>query len=169
MQTFIKYFPIEISEETDEAASRRRRLQELPTEVELEVKSIERLLEAQRVAAETITNICSSDDDGKPFKRSLMNYGDLNFCSTFLTEWADDDNDENSDAESVHDYENSNNSSTNLQNIDRLPVDILEAIKSLGLIEKVSEINGSQKGLKMRDLFLTILSFSALAKSPADT
>ncbi|CAD7086432.1 unnamed protein product [Hermetia illucens] len=107
--------PNAMEEETDEAASRRRRLQELPTEVELEVKSIERLLEAQRVAAETITNICSSDDD----------------------EWADDDNDENSDAESVHDYENSNNSSTNLQNIDRLPVDILEAIKSLGLIEKL--------------------------------
>lgn len=61
------------------------------------------------------------------------------FCSKFPAEWADDDNDENSDAESVHDYENSNNSSTNLQNIDRLPVDILEAIKSLGLIEKVSE------------------------------
>lgn len=44
-----------------------------------------------------------------------------------------------SDSESVHDYDvNSDHSSANnLQNTDKLPIEILEAIKSLGLVEKL--------------------------------
>lgn len=43
-----------------------------------------------------------------------------------------------SDAESVHDYDMaSSHSSSNLQNTDKLPNDILEAVKSLGLVEKI--------------------------------
>lgn len=53
-----------MEQETDEAASRRRRRDDLPSDIEVEVKYIGWLLEAQRVAAETITNLCSSDDDG---------------------------------------------------------------------------------------------------------
>lgn len=47
--------------------------------------------------------------------------------------------DDGSDVESVHDYDvNSEHSSANnLQNTDRLPVEILEAIKSLGMVEKL--------------------------------
>lgn len=55
----------QMEEETDEEASRRRRKQDLPTEHDIEIKHIGWVLEAQRIAAETITNLCSSDDDGK--------------------------------------------------------------------------------------------------------
>lgn len=50
-----------------------------------------------------------------------------------------DDVEENlSDAESVHDYEmSSSHSSPTLQNTDKLPSDVLEAVKSLGLVEKI--------------------------------
>ena len=51
-----------MEEETPEAASLRRRRQDLPTAIEIEVKHVGYLLEAQRVAAETITNLCSTDD-----------------------------------------------------------------------------------------------------------
>lgn len=49
-----------------------------------------------------------------------------------------EDDDEESDEEEVHDYDKSNHSSSNnLQNTDKLSVEILEAIKSLGIVEKV--------------------------------
>lgn len=54
-----------MEEETEEEATTRRRRQDLPTELDIEIKHSGWLLEAQRVAAETITNLCSSDDDGK--------------------------------------------------------------------------------------------------------
>lgn len=54
----------QMEEETDEEASARRRRQDLPTELDIEIKYAGWLLEAQRVAAETITNLCSTDDDG---------------------------------------------------------------------------------------------------------
>lgn len=54
----------EMDQETDEEeASKRRRKQDLPTEHDIETKNIGWILEAQRIAAETITNLCSSDDD----------------------------------------------------------------------------------------------------------
>lgn len=55
----------QMDEETDEQASLRRRRQDLPTENDVHVKHVGWLLEAQRVAAETITNVCSTDDPGK--------------------------------------------------------------------------------------------------------
>lgn len=61
----------QMEEETDEQASLRRRRQDLPTENDIHVKHVGWLLEAQRVAAETITNVCSSDDPGK-YRNSLM-------------------------------------------------------------------------------------------------
>lgn len=55
----------QMEEETEEQATRRRRRQDLPTERDIEIKHVAWILEAQRIAAETITNICSSDDNGK--------------------------------------------------------------------------------------------------------
>lgn len=54
----------QMDQETDEEANLRRRKQDLPTEIDAEVKRVGWLLEAQRVAAETITNLCSSEDEG---------------------------------------------------------------------------------------------------------
>lgn len=51
-----------MEEETEVEASERRRKQDMPTAIDIEVKNIGWLLEAQRIAAETITNLCSSDD-----------------------------------------------------------------------------------------------------------
>lgn len=103
-------------DETDELAHKRRRRADLPTELEMEVKNVERLLEAQRIAAETLTNLCSPEDE-EPMQ---------------------DDEEEMSDAESVHDYDKSTSSSTsNLQNTDKIPVELQEAIKSLALVEKL--------------------------------
>lgn len=50
------------------------------------------------------------------------------------SEWEDD-----SDGEMVHDYDVDTTAALNgsLQNTDKLPVDVLEAIKSLGLVEKL--------------------------------
>lgn len=108
---------IEITEEeTEQAATSRRRKNDLPTTIDREVKLAEWILEAQRISAETLTNLCSTEDE------NLMN----------------DDEDEMSDAESVHDYDKStHSSSSNIQNIDKIPVEIQEAIKSFGLVEKL--------------------------------
>lgn len=51
---------------------------------------------------------------------------------------SDGEEDNFSDAESVHDYDMaSSHSTSNLQNTDKLPNDVLEAVKSLGLVEKI--------------------------------
>lgn len=47
-----------------------------------------------------------------------------------------DNDDDLSDAESVHDYEQDSNNSSGIQN-DKLPIEILEPIKSFGLVEKL--------------------------------
>lgn len=57
--------PEAMEEETEAAASARRRRQDLPSALEIQTKHIGWLLEAQRVAAEIITNICSADDEGE--------------------------------------------------------------------------------------------------------
>lgn len=55
-----------------------------------------------------------------------------------FTEKSEDIDGDESDAESVHDYDMaSSHSSTNLQNTDKLPNDVLEAVKSLGMVEKI--------------------------------
>lgn len=51
-----------MEEETEIEASERRRKQDMPTAIEIEVKNVGWLLEAQRIAAETITNLCSAED-----------------------------------------------------------------------------------------------------------
>lgn len=107
-----------MDEETEEQASRRRRRADLPTELELEIKHVEWILESQRIAAETLTNICSFDDENQ------MN----------------EDEEEMSDAESVHDYDQTSQASSgggNIQNTDKISVEIQEAIKSLALVEKL--------------------------------
>ncbi|XP_055375788.1 HEAT repeat-containing protein 3 [Condylostylus longicornis] len=102
-----------IEEETAAEANLRHRKMDLPSDIEIEIKNVGLLLEAQRIAAETISNLCSQEDE----------------------EWVDEDE---SDNEMVHDYDVSNHSSsTNLQNIDKIPVEILEAVKSLGLVEQL--------------------------------
>lgn len=53
-----------MEEETEQEATKRRRAQDLPTEYDLEAKYVGWILESQRIAAETITNICSSDENG---------------------------------------------------------------------------------------------------------
>lgn len=60
----------------------------------------------------------------------------------FLLEWDDVEDEEISESESVVDYETnqSNGSTTNLNEGDKLPMEIIEAIKSLGLVDKVNEI-----------------------------
>lgn len=64
-------------------------------------------------------------------------------------DWEDD-----SDAESVQDYDanSANGSSGHLQNTDRLPVEILEAIKSCGFVEKLW-----QKGQPIAENVIDIL------------
>lgn len=54
----------QMDEETDEEASARRRRQDLPTATDVESEEVGWVLEAQRIAAETVTNLSSSNDDG---------------------------------------------------------------------------------------------------------
>lgn len=104
-------------DETDEAAANRRRRQELPTADDIVMRDVGYLLDAQRVAAEVITNLCSSEDE----------------------EWDDVEEEEISESESVVDYETgqSNGSTTNLNEGDKLPLEIVEAIKALGIVDKL--------------------------------
>uniref|UniRef100_A0A1L8DCW3 SYO1-like TPR repeats domain-containing protein n=1 Tax=Nyssomyia neivai TaxID=330878 RepID=A0A1L8DCW3_9DIPT len=95
-------------DETDDAAVQRRRKADLPSPLETKVKHVGWLLEAQRVAGETLTNL-SSDDDGN------------------AEEITDDSEDESINDEALG----------NIQMCDKLPVEILEGIKSLNIIEKL--------------------------------
>lgn len=105
----------QMEQESPEQSFQRRRRADMPTEVEMEVRNVGWLLQAQRIAAEILTNICSTEED----------------------EWQEDmDEDNLSEAESVHDYE-TNGANDSVQNTDKLPVEVLEAIKSLGLVEKL--------------------------------
>lgn len=54
----------QMEQETEENATARRRRQDLPTEHDIQIRNVGWTLEAQRIAAETITNLCSIDDDG---------------------------------------------------------------------------------------------------------
>lgn len=53
---------VENMDEDEAQASARRRKQDLPTEQDIAIKHAGWTLEAQRIAAETITNLCSTDD-----------------------------------------------------------------------------------------------------------
>jgi HEAT repeat-containing protein 3 len=103
----------EMDAETETDASVRRRKADLPTLIEIEIKHVGWLLLAQRIAAEVFSNLCSSEDE----------------------EWKDEMDDGNvSEEESVQDYDMS---SDTVPNNDKLPVELLEAFKALGIIEKV--------------------------------
>lgn len=54
----------QMEEETEDEATKRRHKQDLPTEHDIQIKTACWVLEAQRIAAETITNLCSSEDNG---------------------------------------------------------------------------------------------------------
>lgn len=92
--------------------------------LEKQIKNVGYLLEAQRVAAEILTNMCSSDDDP-----SSRNGGEMG-----------DDPSEDEEEEVVHDYDDEAMSGSK-ENVtaDKLPVELLEAIKSLSLVEKLWE------------------------------
>ncbi|XP_013101646.1 HEAT repeat-containing protein 3 [Stomoxys calcitrans] len=127
-------------DESEEAAANRRRRQELPTKADLAVRNIGYLLDAQRVAAEVITNLCSPDDE----------------------EWSDMDDEAVSENESIVDYESkmSNGSTTNLNEGDKLPLDIIEAIKSLVLVDKLwqrSQPLDTILSQQLRDSNITLL------------
>ncbi|XP_054743924.1 HEAT repeat-containing protein 3 [Anastrepha obliqua] len=103
-------------EETEEAAALRRRRQELPTQSEIAMKDVANLLDAHRVATEIITNLVSNDDE----------------------EWVDSEGEDASEGEGVVDYEVENsNSNGDIQDLDKLPAELVEIIKSLGIVQKL--------------------------------
>lgn len=61
-----------MEDETDAQASLRRRKQDSPSEIDMEVRNVGWLLEAQRMGAETITNICSADDESKSMCQVIL-------------------------------------------------------------------------------------------------
>lgn len=54
----------QMEEETANEANKRRRIQDLPSKYDCEVRNVGWILQSQRIAAETITNICSFDENG---------------------------------------------------------------------------------------------------------
>lgn len=111
--------PIEVvdenmEEETETEASERRLREDMPTELDNDIKNIGYLLSAQRTAAEILTNICSTEDNEA---------GDM----------------EDSDPESVHDYDVSEQSNGNQVSADKISPEMSETIKSLKIVEKLWE------------------------------
>lgn len=105
----------EMNEESPADASLRRFKEELPTELEQEVKHIGYLLSAQRISAEVLSNIvCSQEDEAA---------GEM---------------EGDSDAESVHDYDESQ-ANDNPVTADKIPIEIAEAVKAHQIVEKVSK------------------------------
>lgn len=112
--------PVEIvdddmGEESEADASARRLRDDLPSELENDIKNIGYLLSAQRTAAEILTNICSSE--GSESK---------------------DEMEDISDAESVHDYDINEQQNGNGICEDKIPIELTEAIKAHKIVEKVS-------------------------------
>lgn len=82
----------------------------------MEIKQVSNLLLAQRIAAETLTNICSSEDEAY-----------------------DDDLEDGSmsDAESVHDYDTSTTQNISCSDQDKLSAQTIEALQTLGIVQKL--------------------------------
>lgn len=132
----------QMDQETEEEATQRRRKQDLPSAYDIEVKNVGWILVAQRIAAETITNICSFDENGNiQFTKNYEYVSHMKLFNQFDKFVIDastlDDDDDLSDAESVHDYEQNSSSSSNGLQADKLPMEIMEPIKSFGLVEKL--------------------------------
>lgn len=108
----------EMNEESEADASNRRLKEDLPSELEQEVKMIGYLLSAQRISAEVLSNICTPEDDQT--------------C---------EDIDDNSDPESVHDYDVSQQVNGNKLVADKIPVEVAEGIKAHQIVEKVKSLN----------------------------
>lgn len=105
----------EMTEESDVDASLRRLKEELPSELDQEVKLIGYLLSAQRISAEVLSNICTPDDE------------DMNT-----------DVDDKSDAESVQDYDVAQQQNGNRLTADKIPLEVAEAVKAHQIVEKVN-------------------------------
>ena len=100
--------------ETEADATTRRLREDLPSELEVDIRDVGYLLSAQRIAAEILTNICSPE--GSESK---------------------DEMDDLSDAESVHDYDMSDHQNSNEICDFKIPVELTEAVKSHNIVEKV--------------------------------
>lgn len=107
-------------DEVTVAARRRERDAEQAAEVALRVKNVGYLLEAQRVAAEILTNICSAEEE--------KGSGAAGGCGA-ADEMSEDEGEEVQDYEPVEGEES--------VVADKLPVEMLEAIRSLHLVEKL--------------------------------
>lgn len=105
----------EMNHESETEATTRRLKEDMPTELEKDIKEVGYLLAAQRIAAEILTNMCSSED-------SEMN---------------DDMDDDISGSESVHDYDIADHQQNGQIAGDKIPVEISEAVKAHGIVEKV--------------------------------
>lgn len=88
----------------------------MPNAIEMEIKHVSNLLLAQRIASETLTNICSTEDEAY-----------------------DDDLEDGSmsDAESVHDYDTSTAQNMSCSDQDKLPAQTIEALQTLGIVQKL--------------------------------
>lgn len=104
----------EMAEETDAEASLRRLKEDLPTDFDIEKKMIGNLLSAQRIVVEVISNICTNDDDDSK---------------------ANSIGDDDSDNESIHDYEI--NGEEQQLTANAIPIEIIEIIKSREIVAKI--------------------------------
>lgn len=105
----------EMNEESEADASTRRLKEDLPSELDQEVKMIGYLLSAQRISAEVLSNICTPEDDQ-----------------------TNEEVDDNSDPESVHDYDLNQQVNGNKLVADKIPLEIAEGIKAHQIVEKVN-------------------------------
>lgn len=104
----------EMAEETDAEASLRRLKEDQPTDLDNEKKMIGNLLSAQRIVVEVISNICTSDEDDSK---------------------ANSIGDDDSDNESIHDFEVNDNDTQLTANT--LPIEIIEIIKAHEIVAKI--------------------------------
>lgn len=104
----------EMTEETEDEAALRRLKEDLPTDLDNEKKVIGNLLSAQRIVVEVISNICTNDDDDSKANSIL---------------------DEDSDADSVHDYEVNGDIQQLTSNT--IPIEIVEVIKAHEIVSKI--------------------------------
>ncbi|CAG9798168.1 unnamed protein product [Chironomus riparius] len=112
--TAVEIVDDEMREESEADASARRLREDLPTELDNDIKNVGYLLSAQRTASEILTNICSSE--GSESK---------------------DEMEDISDAESVHDYDINEHQNGNGICEDKIPVEMTEAIKAHKIVEKL--------------------------------
>lgn len=112
--THIEVMDEEMADESEADASTRRLKEELPSELEQETKLVGYLLSAQRISAEVLSNICTPYDE------------EMNV-----------DVDDKSDAESVQDYDVSQQNGNRLS-ADKIPLEVSESIKAHQIVEKVS-------------------------------